>query len=266
MGLFDKKQCSVCGKDIGLLGNRKLEDGNLCKECASKLSPLFTGRRKTSVADIKKQLAYREQNLKNLASFKATASYGNTYKVHIDEAKKKFIMTSSSNWNKVNPDIIDIAAVKSIEIKVEEEKDELFVENEEGEDISYDPPKYEYEYSFPVKILIEHEFFDDIDFDLSYGKHPTNPNDDDYKAYVEEAKALSKALIGKEIIDELNVTYKEELPDGSWKCAKCGTINTSKFCTNCGEAQSDGTVIKFCPDCGTELNGAKFCPNCGRKI
>lgn len=29
--MFSKKQCSICGGDIGLLGNRKLEDGNCCK-------------------------------------------------------------------------------------------------------------------------------------------------------------------------------------------------------------------------------------------
>ena len=28
MGLFDKKYCDICGEKIGLLGNRKLEDGN----------------------------------------------------------------------------------------------------------------------------------------------------------------------------------------------------------------------------------------------
>jgi len=33
MGLFDKKYCDICGEKIGLLGNRKLEDGNLCKDC-----------------------------------------------------------------------------------------------------------------------------------------------------------------------------------------------------------------------------------------
>ena len=27
-GLFDKKICAICGGEIGLLGNRKLEDGN----------------------------------------------------------------------------------------------------------------------------------------------------------------------------------------------------------------------------------------------
>ena len=34
MGLFDKKVCDICGEKIGLLGNRKLDDGNLCKDCA----------------------------------------------------------------------------------------------------------------------------------------------------------------------------------------------------------------------------------------
>ena len=45
MGLFDKKYCDFCGSKIGLLGNKKLEDGNMCKDCASKLSPWFSDRR-----------------------------------------------------------------------------------------------------------------------------------------------------------------------------------------------------------------------------
>ena len=45
MGLFDKKVCDICGEKIGLLGNRKLDDGNLCKDCAKKLSPWFEERR-----------------------------------------------------------------------------------------------------------------------------------------------------------------------------------------------------------------------------
>ena len=36
MGLFDKKICDICGEKIGLLGNRKLDDGNLCKDCDEK--------------------------------------------------------------------------------------------------------------------------------------------------------------------------------------------------------------------------------------
>jgi len=61
MGLFDKKYCDICGDKIGFLGNRKLEDGNLCKNCAAKLSPWFSDRRRSTVAEIKEQLAYRKK-------------------------------------------------------------------------------------------------------------------------------------------------------------------------------------------------------------
>ena len=64
MGLFDKKICDICGEKIGLLGNRKLDDGNLCKDCAKKLSPWFEERRHSTVEDIKRQLEYREKNKK----------------------------------------------------------------------------------------------------------------------------------------------------------------------------------------------------------
>ena len=38
MGLFDKKYCDVCGEKIGLLGNKKLEDG---KDIFKELKPLL---------------------------------------------------------------------------------------------------------------------------------------------------------------------------------------------------------------------------------
>ena len=66
MGLFDKKYCDICGEKIGLLGNRKLEDGNLCKDCARKLSPFFSERRNSTVEDIKRQLAYRAESLPDM--------------------------------------------------------------------------------------------------------------------------------------------------------------------------------------------------------
>jgi branched-chain amino acid transport system substrate-binding protein len=53
MGLFDKKYCDFCGEKIGLLGNRKLEDGNMCKDCAKKLSPFCDDRRSSTVEHIK---------------------------------------------------------------------------------------------------------------------------------------------------------------------------------------------------------------------
>ena len=70
--LFDKKECSICGGEIGLLGNRKLEDGNMCKSCAAKLSPWFSDRRQSTVAEINDQLAYRENNQGKVAVFRIT--------------------------------------------------------------------------------------------------------------------------------------------------------------------------------------------------
>ena len=72
MGLFDKKICDICGEKIGLLGNRKLDDGNLCKNCAKKLSPWFEERRHSTVEDIKRQLEYRENNKKAVMDFGIT--------------------------------------------------------------------------------------------------------------------------------------------------------------------------------------------------
>lgn len=65
--IFEKKSCDICGGEIGLLGNRKLEDGNLCKECAKKLSPFFSERRRSTVEQIREQLDYREANKDRVA-------------------------------------------------------------------------------------------------------------------------------------------------------------------------------------------------------
>ena len=48
-----------------------------------------------------------------------------------------------------------------------------------------------------------------------------------------------------------------EAPAKGWTC-KCGTVNTGKFCTECGSAQ--GWVCQ----CGS-VNKGKFCPECGAK-
>lgn len=48
-------------------------------------------------------------------------------------------------------------------------------------------------------------------------------------------------------------------PTGSWTCS-CGTVNTGKFCSNCGKPKpSDGS---WTCSCGT-VNTGRFCSNCG---
>ena len=111
MGLFDKKYCDICGEKIGLLGNRKLENGNLCKNCAKKLSPWFSDRRSSTVEEIKAQLAYREENRQKVAAFHTTRTLGTNTKVLLDEDAGKFMVTRARDLQEANPDVLDFADV-----------------------------------------------------------------------------------------------------------------------------------------------------------
>ena len=104
MGLFDKKYCDIRGEKIGLLGNRKLEDGNLCKTCARKLSPFFSERRHSTVEEIKEQLAYREANREKVAAFHPTRTINCREYLILDEDKRQMIVTDHRNWKDENPD------------------------------------------------------------------------------------------------------------------------------------------------------------------
>ena len=87
MGLFEKKYCDFCGEKIGLLGNRKLEDGNMCKECAEKLSPWMTDRKHETVEEIRRHLNYREENKRRLMSFHVSRILGKATKIYLDDEK-----------------------------------------------------------------------------------------------------------------------------------------------------------------------------------
>ena len=273
MGLFDKKYCDVCGDKIGLLGNRKLADGNLCKNCAKKLSPWFDERRHSTVEQIKNQLAYREENRAQAAAFHKSRVIGNgRVKVYLDEAARKFAVTSASNFAEDNPDILDFSQAIGIELNIDEHRDELY-RMEDGNSESYNPPRYEYSYDFEVTIRVNHPYFDDMKFELNSGSVDTgercmtqgntsawNVNlfggmfnggrgQDEYQQYVEMGNEL-KAMIdswhngGQPGTGDMNAapqapqqTYQQtpQQPQAAdWTCAYCGTVNTGNFCTGCG--------------------------------
>ena len=114
MGLFDKKICDICGEKIGLLGNRKLDDGNLCKNCAKKLSPWFEERRHSTVEDIRRQLEYRENNKKAVMDFGITRQISTrNYTVFIDDHKRNFTVARKLDVNE-NPDILTRLVTSSL--------------------------------------------------------------------------------------------------------------------------------------------------------
>ena len=142
MGLFDKKYCDFCGNKIGLLGNRKFEDGNMCKDCASKLSPWFDDRRHSTKADLTAQLESREANKQAVAAFHTTRSLGKYVKLLIDEDNHKFMVTSASKLSEANPDVFDYDQITSCDLDISESRNELKRKDAEGKSVSYNPPRY----------------------------------------------------------------------------------------------------------------------------
>ena len=167
MGLFDKKTCDICGGKIGMLGNRKLDDGNLCKECAGKLSPWFEERRRSTVEDIKRQLQYREQNKSRVQVFQVTRDFASDkYHVYIDDTKGQFAITKKLSVDN-NPDILDLTQVVQARMEQERHEEEEKYKDSEGNMKSYMPPRYHYSYDYKMRIAVNSPWFDDMDFQMN---------------------------------------------------------------------------------------------------
>jgi len=167
MGLFDKKFCDICGGKIGMLGNRKLDDGNCCKDCAKQLSPFFSERRRSTVADIKEQLAYREQNKAAVAAFNTTRTLGITTKVFLDEDASKFAVSSAKRLADENTDILDFTQVTGCNVEIKESSKELKRKLPDGKEVSFVPPKYCYTFEHFIIVHVNSPWFNEIRFPIS---------------------------------------------------------------------------------------------------
>ena len=289
MGIFSKKVCDICGGEIGLLGNRKLEDGNLCKDCARKLSPFMTDRRQSTVEEIRRHLAYREANLGVLAAIHPTTVLGGNTKVYIDEAAGKFFVTRSRNWRDENPDVIDFSQVLDVRTEVQEHRTEEYHRDREGRNVSFNPPRYRYSYEFDTTILVDSPYFNEIRFELT-DQRPERMHTQEYQYFEQLADALHAALmpavrpvaqaqpnlgaaIAQAVANLAGQAQSTPQPvsqpadDGNWLCPACGATNAGRFCTNCGAKKPEPAKVFRCDKCGwtpeDPTHPPKFCPNCG---
>ncbi|MBQ8355128.1 MAG: DUF4428 domain-containing protein [Oscillospiraceae bacterium] len=380
--LFEKKVCDLCGGEIGLLGNKKLEDGNCCKECAGKLSPWFDERRHSTVEQIRRQLTARGENRQKLQTWNHDLVFGEYQKLYVKFLGKipdTFVISSASNYKEANADILQFAHVSSCDADIRESHKELKQKNAQGEEISFNPPRYEYSYEFYVKLMIMGcEYIDDMRFRLNrntlklqtvqspngrglkfsrafdpmhYPEYRELKNEldtvcnlfscgqrgmpyegnatggDGIQSLLEQIRnapdletamqlhaALALMTIANPNKDHINAQAAQALAEvknrcmqgnasanrpaasGQWVCRSCGSQNTGKFCSGCGNprpVQQTGwkcfcgtmNTGRFCNECGTsrfeprqiwcsecswtieeEGQVPKFCPNCGKKF
>lgn len=239
MGLFDKKYCDICGEKIGLLGNRKLEDGNLCKECANKLSPWFSERRRSTVSDIREQLEYREANLAEVSAFAPTRTLGMRTKVLLDEDHQKFLVTSARNWRDANPDVLKFSDCTGCELDVDENREELKRKDAEGNMVSYVPPRYRVSYDYYLNVYVNNPYFDHMRFQLNDDQieQADRAGQQRFTAMAEEIKGVLMD-VRQQVRDQVEA---ENAPKMAVTCPWCGATTTPQAgntCEYCGGALS----------------------------
>lgn len=288
MGLFSKKTCDMCGGDIGLLGNRKLEDGNMCKSCAKKLSPWFDERRHSTVEQIKQQLQYREENQQAVSNFRVARTYGECWELRIDEGQGKFmIVRGLGSIDEENPDVLDLDQVTGVELDIDENKLEEKRKDLNGDMVSYNPPRYFYQFDFYVVIRVRHPYFDDMKFQINRDTVEVN-----------NTSAQDGAGLGVRMgISQVNMTSPREDPayqhyDAMYQEIKAALLRQPNSQGNQpqqggysqqGAFQQGGGIPaaavsatasapaaasepKFCPSCGAPASSGKFCENCGTAL
>ncbi|MBQ2899999.1 MAG: DUF4428 domain-containing protein [Oscillospiraceae bacterium] len=246
--LFEKENCAFCGKELGMFGKKKLEDGVMCGECQKKLSPWFSDRRSSTIAEIREQLDYREANKAEVAKFRTTRTFGENMKILLDEDARKFMVTDERNLIAANPDVLDFSDVTGCIIDIDEDRREIMRDTENGE-VSYVPARYEYSYDFDVVINVRNPYFDEIRFRLNRssvdiearGNMPPRPeNNIQYREYKEMGEEIKKALT------EVREQVREEAvaaaaPKTAMTCPWCGATtipDENGCCEYCGGAMN----------------------------
>jgi len=292
MGLFDafkKKDCEICGKEVGMFGYKKLEDGEICKDCVKLLSPWFDDRRHSTVEQIKRQLAAREENYRKLQTWNHEMALGDYQKIYfnfVNGVPESFVICSSGNYKEDNADIIPLRQLSSFNADIQEDRRELMQENEQGEEVSYNPPRFEYSYEFYIEMMVSGiEYIDDMRIHLNrdtveletvmpkatlFGVQPFDPmHYPEYRQY----KAMMDEVCEILSCGQRGCVYSPQQPAAApvqpmtsqaaaWTCESCGSRNTGKFCQGCGAPAPAPKVNSWKCFCGT-VNTGKFCENCG---
>ena len=174
MGLFDvfkKKDCEICGKEVGIFGYKKLEDGEICKDCVKLLSPWFDDRRHSTVEQIKAQLQAREYNKLAMETWQPSIALGDYYTMYVKtkgDVPISFVVSNSDKYRENNADILSFLWITACTPDIRESRTELKQTNSQGEKVSYDPPRYEYRYDFYIKLDIKGcDYIDDMRFRIN---------------------------------------------------------------------------------------------------
>ena len=265
-----------------MFGYKKLEDGEICKDCVKLLSPWFEDRRHSTVAQIKEQIAYRQRNAKELESFTISRQIGEEayimYIEEVDDIPTRFFVTNCSDYMAANPDIISFKDVVSCVTDVNEWDDEIQQRDSEGNMVSCRPPRYEHHYDFFIKMEIRNNpYFDEIKFRINSSDIVLETVGDvdggiggSILAGILQGAGISTA--GAQTNTLGNFSEKRRYAECTMICKKIeqavedGKRGVRPAPVIPAAPVQEAPKPKFCPNCGAPYAGGKFCQNCGSKM
>lgn len=255
MALFEKKYCDFCGNKIGLLSEKKLKNGSMCKTCSLKLSPLYNYGITTTTEEIQEHLIYREKNKVALANFKPTLEIGMYRYFYLDYKMNAFI-SGIGNWQpssnpRSNPDLVYFTQIKDCCYYTSEEKREIYAKDKEGNNVSFVPPQYEYSYNYIVSLTVNHPYFRKYEKQINNVSVPAN-NPMEMERYKKCCEHVVKTF--RDIIAQTEAMKNGKSAPVSAPAPSQPSHKTDKprlFCIECGEKLPE--IGKFCPFCGTKI-------------
>ena len=185
----------------------------------------------------------------------------------------RFVVERTDSYKEENADIISFRDVTSFNIDVQESKQELMARNSKGEEVSYNPPRYEYSYDFYAEIHVNHPYFDEISFQLnrdsveletverrpSFGTVRTGFDPTLYPEYRQYRGECDE-------LEELFQAGMQGMALKGFAPAAQPIIQATPVQQPAPEPAPAPSGPKFCPNCGAPADGGKFCQSCGSRL
>ena len=214
-------------------------------------------------AGVLEQLKYREENRLRVANFNTTRSIGENKKVLMDETAGLFTVSDGRDLPGENPDILAFADITGCTWEVDKDRTEIMREGKDGEEVSYDPPRYTEHFDFYVTVQVNNPYFDEMRFRV-------NPSTIDVEPDLEKAPRMQKTSAAERIVGMvLDAMTPDENPEYSkYKrmCEEmCNTLQAARLAARVGLTDNAPVVCSFCGKT-TVPTDAGCCEFCGGAV